>query len=475
VKNKLHSATLWFSTVFAWLPRRRAKSETSETLENTARERVLVILLRGTIIITSLFVLLILVSMFGAGNMYIWPRALAGCFGLLYVVIALWLLRRGWQQAAAAMLVLFYGVTANTAAAVWGIGTPFALLMMVIAIPLAGFLLRARYAGYAAAIQITVLIVLQQVSSPEDHVSLGEAAGFSLLFAVLGLVTWLFGGQIEASLRRAWRAEHELQQEKDQLEIRLRERTESLRTLQLQEMKQLYRFAELGQMSTALLHDLANRLTVLTLDIEALGGHGRTEAVERAKQSISHLDELVGQVSAQLHEQRPKEQFSVAKSIEQVLTDIRAWRSSGVHIVVEQQGDVDQLRLIGDATRFGQVLTIVLGNAVDAAKASGSHAEVTIELRGDAKQVEVFVKDSGPGIPTAARRKLFTPFYTTKTEGMGIGLFIARQMIETHFHGTVTLERASEPTTFRLHVPKEGEGHGTKQSRRNANGRSAAT
>ena len=63
-------------------------------------------------------------------------------------------------------------------------------------------------------------------------------------------------------------AEDELRIEKSLLAVRLEKRTQKLQAAQLKEMQQLYRFAELGQLSTALLHDLANHLTVLTIDIE---------------------------------------------------------------------------------------------------------------------------------------------------------------------------------------------------------------
>lgn len=441
------------------------------TLDNTARQATLVTLLRASAIVSGAFTLLTIANIVVNGSPQTGLRVVAAVATLAALLLALRLVRKGHQRIGAYTLVLFYGLTANFAAAFWGVNNPFALIMMGITIVLAGFVIGSVYAVYAAGLQAAALVTMQRLwisgvldwSGPGEHPAyLGEAIAFSVLFAALGLITWLFGRQVEASLRRAWRAEHELQKERDQLEVRLRERTESLRALQLQEMKQLYRFAELGQMSTALLHDLANRLTTLTLDIEELGGHSRHDAVERARESIAYLDELVGKVSLQLHEQRPSERFDVLQSVHEIQANAHhRLVTTGVRLHVQQEGDPTHLWAQGDALRFGQVLTILLGNAIDAAASADPPGNVEVVLEGDDHQVELLVRDWGPGIAKKDRARLFRPFYTTKTDGMGVGLFIARQLIETHFKGSIELDQMTQPTTFKIILPHKGAGHGT--------------
>lgn len=473
--KRLHTAKLWFSA----LPKRPSRplhsAAMSELLENETRRSVLMILLRGTVIMTGLFVLLLLVSIFVSGNTFVWLRAVMGSIALLYLIAALFLAHRARQRLAAYMLVVFYIIAANLSAAMWGVAEPFALLMMLVAVVLAGFLLGSRFSLYVAALQAVVLITLQQLVERDavfwthgvlKPALLGEIIGYSILFMVVGLVTWLFGRQVEQSLRRAWQAERDLQAERDQLEVRLQERTESLRALQLEEMKQLYRFAELGQMSTALLHDLANRLTTLTLDIEDLGGKQRTGAIERARQSIGYLDELVGKVSVQLHEQREPEPFNALESLQEVRTNLHArLQKSGVTLTITHDGDT-LAWLVGDALRFSQVMTILLGNAIDAAASVGDK-RVEVAVQSGVRDVEIIVRDWGNGITSNDHTKVFEPFYTTKDDGMGIGLFIARQIMETHFKGSVTLDHAAQPTTFRVIVPHERDGHdGQKEIKR---------
>jgi signal transduction histidine kinase len=67
--------------------------------------------------------------------------------------------------------------------------------------------------------------------------------------------------------------------------------------------------------------------------------------------------------------------------------------------------------------------------------------------------VKIAVADSGPGIPVDSLPKLFEPFFTTKKEGMGMGLSIARTIIEAH-HGKIWAENNSEVgATFYFTVP----------------------
>lgn len=475
--ERLRATKLWLRVSSSRSPRPLHSAAMSELLENRARRSVLMILLKGTITMTSIFVALLIVNLLVLGNTFIWLRITMGIVGIICLFTALSLVRHDHQRPAAYILVAFYVIGSGLAAGAWGVDMPFTLLMMSVAVVLAGFLLGARFSLYAAALQSAVLIALHQLMAydlvfwtdrPLHPAPLAEIVGYSLLFMVMGLVTWLFGRQVEQTLRRAWQAERDLQAERDQLEVRLQERTESLRALQLEEMKQLYRFAELGQMSTALLHDLANRLTTLTLDIEDLGGKRRTGAVERARQSISYLDELVGKVSSQLHEQREPEPFSTLENLREVKANLHArLQKSDVTLTVNREESAPSL-LVGDALRFSQVMTILLGNAIDAAAGSAQNKRVAVTVRGTPSYVEILVQDWGRGIARADQAKIFMPFYTTKDDGMGIGLFIAREIMETHFKGSVVLDHAAQPTTFRVILPHEGDGHAKQQQRKRA-------
>lgn len=437
--------------------------------ENKARERVLRTLLIGTLWITGIFCALLFLSYF-SGNTYVISRLLTGVGAVIYLGGVYWLFRRRLLRLAAILLVIFYALIASSAAWWWSINMPFATLLMCVTITLAGILLGARYSLYSGAAFCVIVLFLQFLTTFEIHLAnmswqtgapslFGEAIGYCLLFVILALITWVFGRQIERSLNQARAAEIALKKEKNLLAVRLKERTEKLRAAQLAEMQQLYRFAELGQLSTALLHDLANHITSLTLDIEdlELRQKRRNKAFKNAKQSMAYLDELIGRVSRQLHDKGEVQPFDCVQNVQSVVTHLRPkFSEANVRLAFVHRGAKRYQQYEGDPTRFGQVITILLTNALDATRSPETpkrQRRVRIALHANASDITVRISDWGVGLSPKEQAKLFKPFYSTKESGMGIGLFITKQIIETHFKGSVQLENNGRPTTFTVKLP----------------------
>lgn len=88
------------------------------------------------------------------------------------------------------------------------------------------------------------------------------------------------------------------------------------------------------------------------------------------------------------------------------------------------------------AVALREALTIVLQNAAEAMKGSG---DIDVELRAGRTGLEIRVRDQGPGITDEMRQRLFRPGHTTKEQGHGLGLFLARRLLEPH-GGALTLE-----------------------------------
>jgi C4-dicarboxylate-specific signal transduction histidine kinase len=99
--------------------------------------------------------------------------------------------------------------------------------------------------------------------------------------------------------------------------------------------------------------------------------------------------------------------------------------------------------IFGNAVQLQQVLLNLIINAFDAMRrAPGDTCRVEIaSRRADANSIKVSVRDFGPGLPEDGPRRLFERFFSTKSEGMGMGLAIARSIIEAH-NGTLDAEDA---------------------------------
>ena len=108
------------------------------------------------------------------------------------------------------------------------------------------------------------------------------------------------------------------------------------------------------------------------------------------------------------------------------------------------------LTITADGDQLDQLLINLVRNAVDASSETGGGVEVTWERRNDTLVLSVL--DEGPGLPPTAN--LFTPFFTTKRNGTGIGLVLSRQIAEAH-GGTLSLESRSDSRgcVARVRVP----------------------
>jgi signal transduction histidine kinase len=104
-----------------------------------------------------------------------------------------------------------------------------------------------------------------------------------------------------------------------------------------------------------------------------------------------------------------------------------------------------------DKHKLKQALGNVLDNAIEVTPVG---ARVEIEPLSDAACVRIEIRDYGPGVEPAIRPRLFTPFCTTKPHGIGLGLALARELVEAH-GGTIEWTEAAPGTTFVLTVPRE--------------------
>jgi signal transduction histidine kinase len=112
----------------------------------------------------------------------------------------------------------------------------------------------------------------------------------------------------------------------------------------------------------------------------------------------------------------------------------------------------------GDSVLLQQVVTNLLKNAVDALRdANIENPAVTIHTRHiDPDKIEVDVSDNGPGLTPDQFDRVFDPYYTTRDEGLGLGLAICRSIIDEHGGRLLALDHPPRGTTFRFQLPSNG-------------------
>lgn len=109
-----------------------------------------------------------------------------------------------------------------------------------------------------------------------------------------------------------------------------------------------------------------------------------------------------------------------------------------------------QVEVDGEADSLRQLLLNLLLNAIEAATdATGKAGDVKVELRRDQQGVELRVLDSGPGPSADMATRVFEPFATSKPDGTGLGLSVAREIAEAH-SATLGWQRIDGLTCFEL-------------------------
>lgn len=117
----------------------------------------------------------------------------------------------------------------------------------------------------------------------------------------------------------------------------------------------------------------------------------------------------------------------------------------GVNLVLV----ADEGALQGDESLLTAALVNLVKNAIQAAP---KDTTVTLRGRADGNQYHVEVQDQGPGIPADAQEKIFEPFFTTREKGTGLGLPLARKIVQAH-RGSLTLESKPGETRFSIRLP----------------------
>jgi C4-dicarboxylate-specific signal transduction histidine kinase len=114
----------------------------------------------------------------------------------------------------------------------------------------------------------------------------------------------------------------------------------------------------------------------------------------------------------------------------------------------------DALPILGDRIQLQQVILNLVVNGIDAMKDTPTENRIlTIRTSRVENFAELSVSDRGPGIPEDKLKAVFEPFFTSKAEGMGMGLSIARTIIEAH-HGLIREKnRDHGGASFRIRLP----------------------
>ena len=212
------------------------------------------------------------------------------------------------------------------------------------------------------------------------------------------------------------------------------------------------RLAALGQLSAGLAHEIRNPLGVIKGSAEMLSkkvGASDPLTSELADNISSEVNRLNSLVARFLDFARPSHlelhPCQISAAVDRAL-DAASHQFPTANVVVEKRyADVPDARL--DAQLLEQVFLNLIINAYQAIDSSSNKPgllRITIapETSAATSGLSILLEDNGPGIPAEAREEIFNPFFTTKKEGVGLGLAIVAKILDDH-RGWIKLEHPS--------------------------------
>ena len=238
----------------------------------------------------------------------------------------------------------------------------------------------------------------------------------------------------------------------------------------LEELAHASRLADLGELTSSIAHEINQPLTAIVSFADAClrmlrSGSGSPELLRGALEQISAQGERAGNIVHNLRQfvrkgGSTRTQVDVNAVIREVLDllshDIRQ-RAVTIDLALDRNLPV----VPADRVQVSQVALNLVRNALDALPAEkDARREIRISTaRTGGKLIEVAVTDTGTGLPPDGPQRVFETFFTTKPDGMGIGLSICRSLVEAH-GGRLTAEsNEREGATFRFTLPMSAAGH----------------
>lgn len=225
-------------------------------------------------------------------------------------------------------------------------------------------------------------------------------------------------------------------------------------------LNQTERAAAIGRMTQSIAHDIRNPLNVLKLSLGHFAARFRPdrEAIRdqfdslltRMKDEVGRLEGLVNDL---LDYTRPaqvsKNVFDLRELVEEVISSVK---SQAEEQGVEISHELPNLpaRVSGDIRRLKSCLSNIAVNAVQAMPSGG---RLTARLTKLDERVELRISDTGVGISEDHLKKIFEPYFSTKQTGFGLGLAVAKKVVEEH-GGSITVESTvGKGTTFTVKLP----------------------
>lgn len=221
------------------------------------------------------------------------------------------------------------------------------------------------------------------------------------------------------------------------------------------------KFSELGLMSAGIAHEISNPLNIIMGKTEQLQRYfrdpSREKDVAQGLKQIQYSTERISKIIQSLRDYIYRDDVITEDliSLSEILDDVLIFCGQRLknHNIELRLINTENVFIKGHRGQLQQAILNLINNSFDAVDGL-SEKWIEITAVEGKENVEIFIKDSGDGIPVAIRDKMMEPFFTTKKmKGTGLGLPLVKGIAEKHGGDLVYIDKAKN-TTFMLELPK---------------------
>jgi len=229
----------------------------------------------------------------------------------------------------------------------------------------------------------------------------------------------------------------------------------------LAELTHVNRYSTAGELTTSIAHELNQPLGSIltnteTAELMLKGSSPNLDELREILADIRRDDQRASEVIRRLRSVLKKTPFEVRdidlnETVREAIGFMRAL-ADGRAIALMYAPAATELQIRGDGVQLQQVVLNLIINAMDAISEVGKR-EIDVTTIRSGAYAEIRISDTGPGMAAGDLKNVFNPFFTTKPQGMGMGLAIVRTIVEAH-HGQISAEnQLSGGALFTIRLP----------------------
>jgi signal transduction histidine kinase len=207
------------------------------------------------------------------------------------------------------------------------------------------------------------------------------------------------------------------------------------------------RLASLGTLAAGVTHEIRNPLTVIRSETDRLAKKERNVAALREYRDLvlKHVDRIAGIIQRMLSMAKEKPRKEAEVDLNVMINSALQLISLNSIKLKKELGEVPPVN--GDPVGVEEIFVNLIQNAVQAMPGGGT---LTLRTYTENGRAVAEISDTGKGIPEEIREKIFDPFFSTRHEGVGLGLSIAYRIIREHGGDIKVSSQAGKGTTFKL-------------------------